>query len=156
MYLCYLTYKFFKNKTDNDETTNGIAKGFWATVIAVEIMDLSLSIDNIFAAVALSNIFWIIMTGVAIGILAMRFVAGWFVKLIDKYPSLETSAFIVIAILGLKLMMMGTVEYWPYLLPSVKSTMETHAFDFIFSGVMMTIFFIPLVFRKKQLVVLTD
>lgn len=151
-YLCYLTYKFFKAKTDDDESTNGVAKGFWATVIAVEIMDLSLSIDNIFAAVALSNVFWVIMTGVAIGILSMRFVAGWFVKLIDKYPSLEISAFVVIAILGIKLILTGVMDYWPTIMPGVRTVMESHSFDFIFSGCMMTIFFIPLLKRKKQLI----
>lgn len=149
LYLGYLTYKYFANKTDDDESTNGVAKGFWATVIAVEIMDLTLSIDNVFAAVALSNSFWVIMTGVAIGILAMRFVAGWFVKLIDKYPSLETSAYIVIAALGLKLIVTGIVDYAPSL-AGLKAVLESHLTDLVFSACMMAIFFVPLLFAKKE------
>ncbi len=111
-------------------------------------MDLAFSIDNVFAAVALSDNFYIIMAGVAIGILAMRFVAGWFVNLIEKHPSLEKSAFIVIFLLGLKLIVSGFVD-WTGLLPSVRDVLENHAFDLSFSGIMMLIFFIPLLIKKK-------
>jgi len=43
--------------------------------------------------------------GVFIGILAMRLVAQAFVGLMGKYPFLETAAFVVIGILGLKLLL---------------------------------------------------
>lgn len=69
------------------------------TVVAVEFMDMVFSIDNILAAVALSDKVWVVMLGVFIGIAAMRFVAGKFVVLMQKYPDLEDSAYIVIAIL---------------------------------------------------------
>lgn len=75
------------------------------TVVWVEIMDMTFSIDNVFAAVAMSSSMWIIITGVIIGITAMRFVAGKFIVLMDKYPQLETSAYIVIAMLGVKLIL---------------------------------------------------
>lgn len=149
LYLIWLTYGHFKSKSEDEESNKGAMKGFWATVVSVEILDLSLSLDNIFAAVALSNKFWVIMTGVAIGILAMRFVAGWFVKLIEKYPSLESAAFIVIALLGLKLVISGAVDYMPSMV-SIKNILESHLFDLIFSGCMMCVFFIPLVIRKKK------
>lgn len=156
-YLLYLVYGHFKPgvQTLEEETSakdNKIFKFFqrlglnrlWATVILVEVMDLAFSIDNIFAAVALSSTFWVIMVGVAFGILAMRFVAGWFVTLITKHPSLETSAFIVIALLGIKLMASGATDYLGGL-----TFMQHHTFDLIFSGAMMLIFFIPLLFKNK-------
>jgi YkoY family integral membrane protein len=152
LYLEYLTFKYFYNKNDGDENTNGIAKGLWGTIIAVEIMDLTLSMDNVFAAVALSNTLWVIMVGVGIGILAMRFIAGWFVKLINKYPSLETSAYIVISLLGLKLILTGIIDYLPSMI-TLKNILELHITDFIFSGCMMTVFFIPLLKRKKLIIV---
>ena len=62
-------------------------------------MDMVFSLDNVLAAVAMSPKLWVVMTGVAIGILAMRFVTGGFIKLMAKYPQLETSAYIVIGIL---------------------------------------------------------
>lgn len=66
-------------------------------------MDMVFSIDNVFAAVALSPKIWLVVMGVFAGILAMRFVAMRFVKLLEKYPELEDSAFLVIFVLGLKL-----------------------------------------------------
>lgn len=149
LYLGWLAYKYFADNDGGDALKQGKAKGFWATVIAVEIMDLSLSIDNVFAAVALTDNLWLIMAGVFIGILAMRFVAGWFVKLIDKYPSLETSAFVVIGFLGFKLVLTGIVDYIPSA-HSLRTLLESHATDLIFSAVMMGIFFVPILLKRKK------
>jgi YkoY family integral membrane protein len=160
VYLMYLVYGHFTSKNDTVEETSeikdskiyrfffglGISK-FWSIVVLVEIMDLAFSIDNVFAAVALSNNFPIVMTGVAIGILAMRFVAGWFCKMIEKYPSLEKSAFIVIALLGLKLIVAGAIDYVPAAL-FIRNVMTGHMFDLIFSLAMMTIFFFPLFIKQ--------
>lgn len=118
-YLIYLAFDYFRKKAtpspEDDllvkeekwfyKLTNGLVGSFWATVIAVEIMDLAFSLDNVFAAVAFTDNIWLICTGVFIGILAMRFVAQWFVNLLERYPFLETSAFMVIGILGVKLFM---------------------------------------------------
>lgn len=118
LYLVYLGVNYFyrkmtpqkeddalnKNESKIYKYTLGMFGPFWATVILVEIMDLAFSIDNVFAAVAFTDNIWLICTGVFIGILAMRFVAQAFVKLMERYHFLETSAFIVILILGVKLM----------------------------------------------------
>lgn len=162
LYLLYLAYGHFSSDLDileEKEQTPGWAQKmknyftgkigvFWSTIILVEIMDLAFSIDNVFAAVALSDSFWVIMLGVAIGILAMRFVAGWFVKLLDKYPTLTASAFVVIALLGIKLVLSGAVEYIPG--KPGKEILDSHLTDLIFSGCMMFIFFVPILFSKKQ------
>lgn len=103
LYLLYLAYTHFTKPSHEDTITTQVAKGFWSTVVAVELMDMVFSIDNVLAAVAMSPKLWVVLTGVAIGILAMRFVAGGFIKLMEKYPALETSAYIVIGILGAKL-----------------------------------------------------
>jgi YkoY family integral membrane protein len=161
LYLLWLAYGHFTKANDTiEETTErkdskifkwGLSIGlnpFWATVLIVEIADLAFSIDNVFAAVALSDKFWVIMLGVAIGILAMRFVAGWFVKMLDRYPTLEGSAFVVIGILGLKLVISGVGNYSAFVHP-VTEVMESHYFDFVFSALMMAIFFFPLLKFKK-------
>lgn len=162
LYLCYLSYSFFFSSSLEEENLKDKKESkifkyaskiglstFWATVVLVECMDLIFSIDNVFAAVALSKSFWVVMVGVGVGILAMRFVAGYFVKLLEKYPSLETSAFIVIALLGLKLVVSGIVDYCPYM-ENFKTIIEHHMFDMFFSLGMMLIFFVPLVFKKKK------
>ncbi len=75
-------------------------KSFWATVASIELMDLSLGVDNVVAAVALSDEFWVVCTGVFIGILALRFVAGHCIKLIEQFPVLEHTAFLLIGFVG--------------------------------------------------------
>jgi YkoY family integral membrane protein len=90
-----------------DDAGQAIAKsagrGFWATVASIELMDLSLGVDNVVAAVALSDKMWVVCTGVFIGILALRFVAGHCIKLIEKFPVLEHTAFLLIGFVGLLL-----------------------------------------------------
>jgi tellurite resistance protein TerC len=80
-----------------------VQRGFWATVASIELMDLSLGVDNVVAAVALSDKMWVVCTGVFIGILALRFVAGRCIKLIERFPVLEHTAFLLIGFVGLLL-----------------------------------------------------
>jgi YkoY family integral membrane protein len=120
---------------------------FWATVVLVEIMDLTFSIDNVFAAVALSDNIYIVWIGVFIGIVAMRFVSGVFLKLMQKYPSLENSAFIVIILLGIKLVVSSLAKgfHWE----SILSITESHYTDLIFSALTIVIFCIPMFIKSR-------
>lgn len=126
-YLVYLGYSFFKQKntptlpdedpTDDNWYTRNVTRTknailrkiglFWATVFMVEMMDLAFSLDNILACVAFTKSFALICVGVFIGIFVMRLVANTFVKLMQKYPSLEKSTYIVILALGFKLILTG-------------------------------------------------
>lgn len=162
VYLLYLVYGHFTPK--NDTLEEGVAakdskiykfamrlglNRLWATVLLVEIMDMAFSIDNIFASVAMTSNITLILIGVFIGIVSMRYVAQWFTVLIGKHPSLETSAFVVIALLGLKLILSGIVDYQSE--SALRTFISSRTFDFSFSGAMMLIFFIPLFRRGKPL-----
>ncbi len=101
----YLVYLMCNHFHDTQSEKNGPKsphreRGFWGTIIAIEIMDLSLSVDNVVAAVAMSPKLWVVCTGVFIGILALRFVAGACIRLIEKYPILEHTAFLLIGYVG--------------------------------------------------------
>ena len=80
-------------------------KAFWSTVLTVELMDLAFSIDNVVAAVSLSSKLWVVIIGVAIGILAMRFAAGIFSYLVEKEPVLQRAAYILILNIGVELLL---------------------------------------------------
>jgi YkoY family integral membrane protein len=129
-------------------STVGIFGVFWSTVIAVEFMDIVFSIDNIFAVVAYTPNIYIICTGVFIGILAMRYVAKYFVVLMDKYPFLEKSAFLVIGILGLKLCFALVVHFFPSF-----EWIESEEFDMFVSALTLMIFIVPILsvkfFKRK-------
>jgi YkoY family integral membrane protein len=108
---------------------------FWSTVITVESMDLVFSIDNVLAAVAYSNNLYIICIGVFIGIITMRLVAAYFVKLMRRFPFLDVSAFVVIGLLGIKLV----YEYFN----KAQSSHEGVA-DYLFSFGVLGIFILPI------------
>ena len=101
-YLVYLMCDHFRGSEDSKSANiSKIAqRGFFGTIAAIEIMDLSLSVDNVVAAVAMSPKLWVVCTGVFIGILALRFVAGACIRLIEKFPILEHTAFILVGYVG--------------------------------------------------------
>jgi YkoY family integral membrane protein len=76
---------------------------FWMVVISIELMDLSFSIDSILASLAISNNYWILLIGGVIGIAVMRGVAQFFMKLTEKVPELNKTAFILIGIISIKM-----------------------------------------------------
>ncbi|MBM7702491.1 TerC family protein [Metabacillus iocasae] len=118
LYLAWLVYSHFKSKQAESEEAEaeGIKKDgflirtfgmFWGTVIMVEMMDIAFSVDSILAAFAVSEEIWILLIGGMLGILMMRTVAKVFLRLIDRIPELETTAFILIGIIAAK--MLGSV-----------------------------------------------
>ena len=121
--------------------TVGAIGNFWATVILVELMDMAFSIDNVFAAVAFTPNIYLVCVGVFLGILAMRFVAQYFVKLMEKYPFLESAAFLVIAILGIKLALSVFEHFYPD--STFTRIMTHHDTDLAVSLLTVAIFFIP-------------
>ncbi|MBK7937872.1 MAG: TerC family protein [Lewinellaceae bacterium] len=156
LYLIYLCVDYFRRKAtpqkDDDllvkeekwfyKLSFGMIGSFWATVVAVEIMDLAFSLDNVFAAVAFTDNIYLICIGVFIGILAMRFVAQWFVKLLETYPFLETSAFLVIGILGIKLFLSLPCHFCEG--EAWASLIESETADMIVSIITAGFFFIPI------------
>lgn len=145
LYLLYLAINHFWNKGEDDNKKASVARWFWMTVVAVEFMDMVFSIDNILAAVALSDKIWVVMVGVFIGIAAMRFVAGRFVVLMQKYPDLEDSAYIVIAILWVKLTL-GFLAHTFHFGP-LEVIMEGHTSSMITSTLTLLVFSYPFIKR---------
>ncbi|MEH7113261.1 TerC family protein [Neobacillus niacini] len=114
LYLLWLAFKFFKDKLlhkEAGEDEQVQPKGwlvktfgfFWATVISVELMDLAFSVDSILTALAVSEEVWVILLGGMIGILLMRGVATFFIALMDRVPELETTAYILITFIAIKM-----------------------------------------------------
>ena len=80
-------------------------KGFWSVVLAVELADLAFSLDNVVAVIALSDNLLIVMFGVAMGIITMRFAAGIFTWMIAREPILKPAAYMVVFNIGFELML---------------------------------------------------
>lgn len=158
LYLLYLVFSWWKNKkTEGEKEEESIDKGqnwlykatvgaigpFWATVALVELMDMAFSIDNIFAAVAFTDNILLVCLGVFIGILAMRFVAQAFVKLMTKFTFLESAAYIVIGILGLKLSLSIYEHFFPE--SPITHFLESSQADIITSIITVCVFVVPII-----------
>ena len=122
-YLLYIMInyliKHYVVKKDNQEVKERKQSGFWMTVLKVEVADIAFAIDSMLAAVALAvtlpeigsfNVggingaqFAVMFTGGFIGLIIMRFAATQFVVLLNKRPSLETAAFLIVGWVGVKL-----------------------------------------------------
>ncbi|WP_238650708.1 TerC family protein [Paenibacillus piscarius] len=110
LYLFYIAYKgLFKGSGEDGEVKNKGAS-FWKTVLLVELMDIAFSIDSVVAAFGLSSEVWVLFLGGILGVLMMRGVAQVFLKLIARYPELEQTAFILIALIAGK-MLAGAFGY---------------------------------------------
>ncbi|HSB65109.1 MAG TPA: hypothetical protein VLD65_00940 [Anaerolineales bacterium] len=110
-YLIRLAFDELGDLTPDEETEEekykALHPSFWGIVFTVEIMDLIFSIDNVVAAVSLSNQLWAVLLGVGIGILAMRFAAGLFSYVVVREPVLKQAAYILILNIGIQLIMEG-------------------------------------------------
>ena len=114
-YLGWIVIKYFREKNSNKDGEDEVKEFnktswlvrtfglFWATVISVEMVDIAFSVDSILAAFAISDKVWVLLVGGMLGILMMRTIAGVFLKLIDKFPELETTAFVLIGIISAKM-----------------------------------------------------
>lgn len=155
-YLLYMCIAHFVKKSNENtpqekpkderfiyKYTIGLFGVFWSTVIAVEFMDIVFSIDNIFAVVSFSDNLVLICLGVFIGILAMRYVAKYFVVLMERYPIMETSAFVVIGLLGIKLCLALLVHFNKDL-----RWLESDSTDFVVSCITLAVFILPVVFQN--------
>jgi YkoY family integral membrane protein len=107
-------------KKNSDEVADEKKQaGFWQTVFRVELADIAFAVDSILAAVALAIVlpetslpqiggldggkFLVIFAGGLIGLIIMRFAAGFFVKLLHRKPGLEVAAFMIVGWVGVKL-----------------------------------------------------
>lgn len=173
LYLLFLSWKHFaKHESVEQEGEEAVAAEgnwlyrhtiarvgpFWATVVAVEIMDLAFSLDNVFAAVAFTknkeqfpppSDMILVCIGVFLGILAMRFAAQGFVKLMHKYHFLENCAFIVIGLLGVKLMLSVPRHFLP---PgnAIHEFLASKYFDMGTSVLTLLIFIVPVLVHRLR------
>lgn len=149
-YLIYLSLDHFwkKHKEANAEEGAEPKKKmtFWQTVVAVELTDIAFSLDSIVAAVAMApGKPWLVYVGGVLGIITMRFVAGYFLKLLDAFHALETSAYLLVAWIGLKL----GLETYVQVSTGAQGHVEGPIPKWLFWTVMGVLFFGAFLFKKK-------
>ena len=103
LYLIHLMLRHFgeaARQEELDETKRPHSPGFWATVFSIQILDLSLGVDNVVTAVVMSPKFWVICTGVGLGLLTLWMFATLSLTLVARYPVLKHAAFLLVGYVG--------------------------------------------------------
>ena len=102
-------------------------------MFVIEMTDIAFAVDSILAAIALVGPapaghatdaihpkLWVIITGGIIGLILMRFAAVIFIKLLDRFPRFENTAYWLVFLIGAKLL-----ADWAFNTPE-----EPHRVDF--------------------------
>jgi tellurite resistance protein TerC len=114
-YLIHLMADHFRDcaaEQDDDPASKALRHTFWPTVISIQLMDLSLSVDNVVAAVAMSPDIRIVCLGVLLGLLTLWMFASVSLKLVEKFPILEHTAFLLIGYVGVILLTEMSAAYF--------------------------------------------
>lgn len=149
IYLIYLGYNHFRSKKKpfflRRNIFNFIPK-MWRTIFYVEIIDILFSIDNIFAGISYSNNTLLMFLGLFISLFIIIFSTKKILNLTKKYSSLENSAFIILILLGFKLIFSIYEIYYPdnYLTTFLQSKIV----KILFSLTNISIFIIPILYYK--------
>jgi YkoY family integral membrane protein len=147
-YLLYLVYRHFGGGQSGEDrrlapkATPWLGlSAFWATVVKVELTDIVFAVDSILVAVAMSPKLWVILTGGALGIVAMRLVIGKLLSLVERYPPLVDGAFVIISWVGVKLFLefLHREQYIHFEIP-----------NWISLAVIVTIFLSSLLYARRR------
>lgn len=127
--------------------------GLWGTVVRIELMDMVFAVDSILASIAFAvslpkagwgevggldgGQFLVIIIGGFAGIIAIRFAAGFMIELLNRRPGLETTAYGLIFLIGLKLTAITLAH--PKVAIIGEHVPHSTAFQLVFWGLMGTI-----------------
>ena len=108
-------------------------RSFWMAVAVIELTDIAFAVDSILAAIALVGSppadhpvgathpkLWVVVAGGMLGVMLMRVAAAMFIRLLEKFPRFEVSAYLLVIVIGLKLLV-----DWGF-----NSEAHPHAIDF--------------------------
>lgn len=163
----WMMIDYFRSKSDNEENDGRASeeerlekmkKGllvryfgiFWATVITVELTDIAFSIDSVLAAFGVSESVGILLLGGMLGILMMRGVAQLFTKLVDKFPELKTTEYIIVGFIGVKMLLSTVHEIAKFFGFSIHEIHISHMQFFIFLVVVFSLTFAVHYSRKRK------
>ena len=110
-YLSWLVFKHFVLETKEEEQASEHARDgelqrrFVQVIFLIGWTDLAFSVDNVVATVAMSTRIFVVMVGVGISILVMMFATTLVVQLIRRYPRLEHTAFVVIGMVAVAMLL---------------------------------------------------
>ncbi|MEO1621930.1 MAG: hypothetical protein AAFU53_12985 [Cyanobacteria bacterium J06632_3] len=113
LYLLWLVYQHFTgNEEDGGENSGPKFGSLWQAIPTIALTDLAFSLDSVTTAIALSKDVLIVLLGGTIGIVALRFMAGLFIRWLEIYVHLEDAGFVTVALVGIRLIVRVVNPEW--------------------------------------------
>ena len=113
LYLLWLVYQHFMSGDDEEGEGHGPKFGsLWQAVPTIALTDIAFSLDSVTTAIALSKDVLIVLLGGTIGIIALRFMAGLFIRWLEIYVHLEDAGFVTVAFVGIRLLVRVINPEW--------------------------------------------
>lgn len=117
LYLLILPIKHFADTARGGHQATGKRMGFWATVVYLNLVDTAFALDSVIVAVAVVDTvrnpgkLWVVIAGAVLGIVILRFAAGYFIRLLERYPVLDHVAYLLVGWAGVKLLFISGHSY---------------------------------------------
>lgn len=108
VYLLWLAIHYFFLKGFKKAAPKKSYSSLWKAVWVIELTDLLFAIDSILAAVAITSNIWVILAGGAMGMLFIRYASTKLIQVLDRFPILESLAYVLIAGVSIKVILEGT------------------------------------------------
>lgn len=105
-YLLWLVFQYFTSESEDGEAHHGPRfASLWQAIPVIALTDLAFSLDSVTTAIAVSQDTWLILIGGTIGIVALRFMAGLFIRWLTEYEHLEDAGYLTVALVGVRLLL---------------------------------------------------
>ena len=104
LYLLWLAWRYFTTEPP-DMSNPKQARSLWQIIPLIVLTDLAFSLDSVTTAIAISQELWLIILGGTIGVIALRFLAGLFIRWLQEFTHLEDAGYLAVALVGMRLLL---------------------------------------------------
>lgn len=136
LYLIYLAVDHLYIKKSEDGHNLKYKTTFTAVIMQIVFADAVFSIDNVVSAVGLSHNYYVVVTGVLIGIVSMLFVTTLVSAIIHKHPPLKKAAYVIVGLIGVVLLL--------------ETIVGVHIGEIVKFAVIMSVLFTAYIFSHRQ------
>ena len=105
LYLLWLAWQYFTRKQSDGNYLPTQVQSLWQIIPLIALTDLAFSLDSVTTAIAISQELWLIVLGGTIGIVALRFLAGLFIRWLEEFTHLSDAGYLAVALVGLRLLL---------------------------------------------------
>ncbi|WP_269622896.1 TerC family protein [Prochlorococcus marinus] len=102
--LCFNKFVFSDRNDNEDIIDKQTSNSFFKVTLLLALTDLAFSIDSVTAAVAISDQILLVITGAFVGVIALRFTTGFFIRWLEIFINLENAGYIAVGLVSIKLL----------------------------------------------------